>query len=78
VALRLGDGDADRAGDDEVDHDRADHRPGGVLAEQRDEQRHAHEAGVRERGDERAEGGVAQRHAVRAAGAAHRHAIVRR
>ena len=59
-----GEGDAHRAGDDEVDQDRADHRPGGVLAEQRDQQRHAHEAGVRERGDEGAERGVAQLDAV--------------
>ena len=34
--------------------------PGGGVAEQRDQQRHAHEASVREGGDEGAEGGVAQ------------------
>ena len=39
--------------------DRADHRPGGGVAEQRHQQRHAHEAGVRKRGHQRAEGGVA-------------------
>ena len=69
---RLREGDAHRARDDEVDDDRADHGPGGVLAEKRHQQRHAHEAGVREGGDERAEGGVAQRHAAGPAGALHR------
>ncbi len=51
----------------QVDDDGADHRPGGGVAEQGDEQRHAHEAGVREGGDERAESGVAQVDAVGAA-----------
>jgi hypothetical protein len=67
VRVCLGERQADRAGDDQVDDDGADHRPGGGVAEQGDEQRHAHEAGVRECGDERAEGGVAQ---VDASGAA--------
>jgi ClpP class serine protease len=60
VGVRLREGEADRAGEDKVDDDRADHRAGGGVAEQGDEKRYAHEAGVREGGDERAERGVAQ------------------
>jgi hypothetical protein len=49
----------------------ADHRPGRGVAEERDQERNAHESGVGERGDERAERGVAQVNAV-APGAAER------
>ena len=55
VLAGLGERQAQRAGEDQVDEDRADHRPRGGFADQRHQQRHAHEAGVRERGDERAE-----------------------
>ena len=44
--------------------------PAARVAEERDEQRHAHEAGVRKGGDEGAEGGVAQDDAIAAARAA--------
>jgi hypothetical protein len=72
--LGLGEREAERARDHEVDDDRADHRPRGGIAEHRDEQRHAHEAGVRERRDEGAERGVAQVDAGRAAARAQRRA----
>ena len=56
--------DAQRGGDEQVGQDGADHRPGGGRAEQGHQQRHAHEAGVRERGHQRAEGRVLQVHAL--------------
>ena len=58
--LGLGDRQAERARHHQVEDDGADHRAGGGVAEQRHQQRHAHEAGVRERRHQRAEGGVAQ------------------
>ena len=65
--LGLGDRQAERAGHHQVEDDGADHRAGGGVAEQRHQQRHAHEAGVRERRHQRAEGGIAQVDAARPA-----------
>jgi hypothetical protein len=60
--MKLRQRDAQRAGDEQVDQQGADHRPGRGRAEQRHQQRHAHEAGVRERRHQRAEGGIGQLH----------------
>jgi regulator of protease activity HflC (stomatin/prohibitin superfamily) len=51
-------GDAQRAGEHQVDQDRQDRRPRRARPEQRDQQRHAHEAGVGESRHQRAEGRV--------------------
>ena len=57
-ALQLGQRDAQRAGDEHVGQHGADHRPGRAVAQQRDQQRHPHEAGVGKRRHQRAEGRV--------------------
>jgi hypothetical protein len=51
-----------RAGDEQVGQHGADHRPGRGRAQQRHQQRHAHEAGVGEGRHQGAEGGVLQVH----------------